>query len=348
MSFPDASRIEIRKPDDFHLHVRDGEILNLVISHTASQFARAVIMPNLAVPVKTPGDAEDYKSRILKALPAGISFTPLMTLYLTGDTTKEDIRTAKESGEIIGIKLYPAGATTNSSYGVTDIFQMKDIFCVMEKFEIPLLIHGEVADTEVDIFDRERVFIEKYLTWMMKNFPALQIVLEHVSTSEGVDFVMQSSEKIAATITPHHLILTRNDIFSGGLRPHHYCLPVVKTSRDRESLLKAAVSGNPKFFAGTDSAPHPVAKKESSCCSAGIYNAHDALSFYTEVFEKQDALDKLEDFTSRFGAEFYGLELNSDRIVLEKKQTGIPDSFSLKNDRIIPFRAGESVGWRVV
>jgi len=302
--------LTITRPDDWHTHVRNGTILKTVLPHTARQFARAIIMPNLKPPVTTVAQALAYREEILQAVPAGVDFTPLMTLYLTASTTTTEIKKAVESDPIYAFKLYPAGATTNSDSGVADIKAIYPLLAAMEKYDIPLLIHGEVTDEHCDIFDRERVFVDTNLTGIVDNFPGLRIVLEHVTTIEAVQFVEAAGANIAATITPQHLLFNRNAILAGGIRPHYYCLPVIKREQHRLALVAAATSGNPKFFLGTDSAPHPTSLKETACGCAGCYSAHAALELYTEVFERAGSLDKLEGFASYYGADFYRLPRN--------------------------------------
>ena len=302
----------------WHLHVRNGAVLQTVLPHTARQFARAIIMPNLKPPVTTVAQALAYREEILQAVPAGLDFTPLMTLYLTGSTTVDEIKKAAESEHIHAFKLYPAGATTNSDSGVADIKAVYPLLAAMEQYDIPLLIHGEVTDDACDIFDRERVFIDTYLTDIANNFPGLRIVVEHVTTTEAVQFVQDAGANIAATITPQHLLFNRNAILAGGIRPHHYCLPIIKRESHRLALVEAATSGNPKFFLGTDSAPHLTSLKETACGCAGCYSAHAALELYAEAFERADALDKLEGFASFYGADFYRLPRNSGTVTWKK------------------------------
>ena len=316
--------LTITRPDDWHTHVRNGEILKTVLPHTARQFARAIIMPNLKPPVTTVAQALSYREEILQAVPVNMDFTPLMTLYLTGSTTVDEIKKAAESEHIHAFKLYPAGATTNSDSGVADIRAIYPLLAAMEKHDIPLLIHGEVTDDSCDIFDRERVFIDTYLTDISRNFPGLRIVVEHVTTTEAVQFVQSTGPNIAATITPQHLLFNRNAILAGGIRPHYYCLPIIKRESHRLALVAAATSGNPKFFLGTDSAPHLTSLKETACGCAGCYSAHAALELYAEVFEQADALDKLEGFASFYGADFYRLPRNSGTITLEKTTWKVP------------------------
>ncbi|MDH5444932.1 MAG: dihydroorotase [Gammaproteobacteria bacterium] len=339
--------ISLVYPDDWHLHVRDGDVLRHVIPDTAERFARAIIMPNLKPPVTTTEQALAYRERILAAVPNGISFQPLMTLYLTDNTPKEEILKAKESGLVHALKLYPAGATTNSDAGVTDIRKCNSTLEKMAELGLPLLVHGEVTDSHIDIFDRERIFIEQILEPLTQRLPELKIVLEHITTSDAVDFVTGSGANIAATITPHHLLYNRNAMLAGGIRPHYYCLPIIKRETHRKALVKAAVSGNPKFFLGTDSAPHAQHAKESACGCAGIYSSHAAIELYAEVFEQADALDKLEGFASFYGADFYGLPRNTDKIKLTKQEWTVPDSLAFGEERLIPLRAGEKISWQL-
>ncbi len=334
------------RPDDWHLHLRDGPMLATTVAHSAKQFARAIVMPNLKKPVTTTELAMAYRDRILAAIPDGLAFSPLMTLYLTDDTSIEEIKRAGNSKHIVALKLYPAGATTNSSSGVTDIECTYSILEEMIEFEMPLLIHGEVTDPSIDIFDREKVFIERHLEPLTRRYPELKIVLEHITTKEAVEYVEEAGETLAATITAHHLHLNRNAMLVGGIHPHHYCLPVLKRELHRQALIKAATSGNPRFFLGTDSAPHDTASKESACGCAGIYSAHAALELYTEVFEAAGALDKLEGFASFHGADFYGLPRNKESISLVKRAWICPQQYDFgEAGALRPFRAGESVDW---
>ena len=340
-------KIQLTRPDDWHLHVRDGAALDTVVPHTAARFGRAIIMPNLVPPVTDVDQALAYRERILAAVPDDCHFDPLMTLYLTDNTSAQEITKAKASGAIHGVKLYPAGATTNSESGVTDI---KHTFSALERMQaegLPLLVHGEVTRIEVDVFDREKVFIEEVLSPVIKEFPDLKVVFEHITTKDAVQFVTDANDNIAATITPHHLLYNRNALFKGGLRPHFYCLPVLKREVHRQALVMAATSGNPKFFLGTDSAPHAKDKKESACGCAGIYTANAAIELYAEVFEQADALDKLEGFASFFGADFYCLARNTDKITLVKEKTTVPEFFPLEKGQLIPMRAGEALNWRI-
>jgi dihydroorotase len=338
--------LTITRPDDWHIHVRNGAILKTVLPHTARQFARAIIMPNLKPPVCTVDQALVYRDEILEAVPQGADFTPLMTLYLTSSTTEAEIKKAAESEHIHAFKLYPAGATTHSDSGVSDIRAVYPLFAAMEKHQIPLLIHGEVTDEHCDIFDREKVFIDRYLTDIVERFPSLRVVLEHVTTAEAVQFVEAANQNIAATITPQHLLYNRNALLVGGIRPHYYCLPIIKRERHRLALVAAATSGNPKFFLGTDSAPHLTTLKESSCGCAGCYSAHAALEMYAEVFEAADFLDKLEGFASFYGADFYRLPRNSSTITLQKTSWDVPSSYGENGVSITPLKANESVNWK--
>ena len=341
------TQITLTRPDDWHLHLRDGDTLRAVLPDTARRFARAIIMPNLKPPIRTSADASAYRARILAALPAGMQFEPLMTLYLTGNTPPAEIARAKASGIVHGVKYYPAGATTHSDLGLTDPDKAYPVFAEMEKHGMPLLVHGEVTDPEVDIFDRESVFIDRHLIPLSRAFPALKIVLEHITTTQGVAFVQQAPATIAATITAHHLLYNRNALFQGGIRPHYYCLPILKREAHRLALITAATSGNPKFFLGTDSAPHTQSAKQSACGCAGIYTAHAALELYAEAFESVHALGRLEAFASHFGADFYGLARNTDTITLVRETWLAPDRIDLGDDFLIPLRANESVAWRL-
>ncbi|MGD9388738.1 MAG: dihydroorotase [Gammaproteobacteria bacterium] len=341
-------RLTLRRPDDWHLHLRDGELLRAVLPHTAARFARAIVMPNLSPPVTTTAAALAYRDRILAALPAGSDFQPLMTLYLTDNTPPEEIRRAQDSGAVFGVKLYPAGATTNSDSGVTDLDRCKAALAAMEETGMVLQVHGEVTRAEVDVFDRERVFIERVLAPTVDRFPRLRVVLEHVTTADGVEFVRGAREGVAATVTPQHMMLNRNAMFAGGLRPHNYCLPVLKAERHREAVLAAATSGSERFFLGTDSAPHTRGSKESSCGCAGIYSAPLGIEIYAELFEQAGALDRLEAFAAEFGPRFYGLPLNEERIVLERRPWQPPAEYPAGDDTLVPFRAGETVSWSLV
>jgi dihydroorotase len=338
--------LEITQPDDWHLHLRDDDILRSVAPFTARQFRRAIVMPNLKPAVTTVRQAVDYLDRILDAV-EGSDFEPLMTLYLTDNTSADEIRAAHKSCFIKGVKLYPAGATTNSDEGVTDIRNCDAALEEMQRAGLPLLVHGEVTDADIDVFDRERVFIERVLLPTMQRFPELKIVFEHITTRDAVDFVLGANARIGATITPHHLLLNRNAMFDGGMRPHHYCLPVLKRETHRQALLTAATSGHPRFFLGTDSAPHAQQRKESACGCAGIFAAHAALEIYATVFEQQNALDKLEAFASFHGPDFYGLPRNSARVRLEKTTWRVPDWYPLANQRVIPLLAGAELAWKM-
>ena len=339
--------ITLIRPDDWHLHVRDDEVLKDIIPHTAARFGRAIIMPNLKPPVTTTAQAQAYQQRIQATVPSGINFTPLMTLYLTDNMQPSEIATAKQSGIIHAVKYYPAGATTNSDAGVTDLKKTYPVLERMQAQGIPLLLHGEVTDSNVDIFDREAVFIDTILQPLRKEFPELRIVLEHITTSQAVEFILSTPDTVAATITPQHLLFNRNDIFKGGIRPHYYCLPILKRERHREALVTAATSGNSKFFLGTDSAPHSQSAKESACGCAGIYSAHAAIELYAEAFEQNNALDMLEGFASKFGPKFYRLPVNTDTITLVKEAHQIEDYFPFANERIIPLKAGETIKWKL-
>ncbi|WP_018864445.1 dihydroorotase [Thioalkalivibrio sp. ARh3] len=341
------NRLTITRPDDWHLHLRDGDVLASVLPDTARRFRRAIIMPNLKPPVTTVEAAAEYRERILAALPEGADFEPLMTLYLTEATTPGMIEAAKASGFIHGVKLYPAGATTNAASGVTDIQRCYPVFEAMQRVDLPLLVHGEVTDPEVDIFDREAAFIDRHLQPLTREFPELRVVLEHTTTEAGVAFVESGPANIAATITPQHMLYNRNALFAGGIRPHYYCLPILKRERHRQALLRAATSGNPRFFLGTDSAPHPRHAKESACGCAGIYSAHAAIEFYAEAFASVDALDRLEGFASFHGPDFYGLPRNTDTITLERVDWTVPEAVLFGHDPGVPLRAGESVAWQL-
>lgn len=339
--------LTLTRPDDWHLHVRNGAVLKTVIAHTAKQFARAIIMPNLKPPVTTVLQALAYREEILQAIPTGINFTPLMTLYMTASTTIEEIKLAAESSYIHAFKLYPAGATTNSDAGVADVKTIYPQLAAMEKYDLPLLIHGEVVDEHCDIFDREREFVDTHLVAITRDFPALRVVLEHVTTSEAVQFVESTGANIAATITPQHLLFNRNAILAGGIRPHFYCLPILKREQHRLALVKAATSGNSKFFLGTDSAPHLTALKENACGCAGCYSAHAALELYTQAFETAGALDKLEGFASFYGADFYRLPRNSETVTLLKSAWKVPENYGTDGVSITPLLAGEELNWQL-
>jgi dihydroorotase len=342
------TRLEITRPDDWHLHLRDGDALASVIGHTARRFARAIVMPNLRPPVTTVAQAKDYRRRILASLPADARFQPLMTLYLTENTQVEEIARAKASDSVFAVKYYPAGATTNSDSGARELSRVYHVLESMEKHELPLLLHGEVTDPAIDIFDRERVFIERHLMPLRERFPALRMVLEHITTRDAVEFVRGAPTSLAATITAHHLLLNRNALFEGGIRPHNYCAPILKRETHRAALLQAATSGDPHFFLGTDSAPHPREAKETACGCAGLYTAHAALELYAEAFEQVGRLDRLEAFASFHGADFYHLPRNTDRIALERAPWIVPEAYPLAGSTCKPMRAGESVAWSVV
>ena len=340
-------RISITRPDDWHLHLRDGPAMASVLADTARCFGRAIVMPNLKPPVTTTQQALNYRDRILGELPEGSAFEPLMTLYLTDDTAPEEIGRARLSGRVHGVKLYPAGATTHSDAGVTRISRCFAALEKMEQLGLPLLIHGEVTDPTVDMFDREKAFIEEVLGPIVERFSSLKIVLEHVTTRDAVQYIEVTGPNVGATITPHHLLLNRNALFLGGIRPHHYCLPVLKREEHREALVAAATSGNPKFFLGTDSAPHPRADKETGCGCAGIYSAHAAIELYAAAFEEAGALDKLEGFASHFGADFYGLPRNTGTITLVREEWTVPKTLRLGKEDLVPLRAGETVPWKL-
>ncbi len=344
-----SQRIQITRPDDWHLHLRDGAALATVLPHTARQFGRAIIMPNLKPPVTTVAAAADYRARILAALPAGLRFEPLMTLYLTDNTSPEEIRRAADSGFVKAVKLYPAGATTNSDAGVTAIDKVYPALAEMEKCGVPLLVHGEATDPAVDVFDREAVFIDSVMAPLNARFPALKVVFEHITTKDAADYVTAASANVGATITAHHLLYNRNAIFTGGIRPHYYCLPVLKREGHRQALLTAATSGNPKFFLGTDSAPHSQGTKEAACGCAGCYTAFSAIELYAEAFEEAGALAQLEGFASQHGPDFYGLPRNSERITLLREELSVPSSFPyLDGETLVPLRAGERLRWRLL
>jgi len=343
-----GNKITLTRPDDWHVHVRDGACLHTVVPELARRFGRAIIMPNLTPPVTTVARAQAYRERILAALAPGQSFTPLMTLYLTDNTPAEEIRQAAASGFIHGVKLYPAGATTNSDAGVTDVKKIGGLLETLAASGLPLLIHGEVTDAAVDIFDRERVFIDRILAPLIERHPELRIVLEHITTEDAVNFIAEQNRNIGATITAHHLLFNRNHMLAGGIRPHYYCLPILKQERDRLALIQAAVGGDPHFFLGTDSAPHAQGKKESACGCAGSYTGHSAIELYTEVFAGQQALDKLEAFASFHGPDFYRLPRNSDTISLARETWQLPDFLPYGDDRLIPLGAGGDVAWRLI
>ncbi len=342
-------QITLTRPDDWHLHLRDGEALASVLPHTARQFGRAIVMPNLKPPVTTVEQAAAYRARILAAVPVGMNFEPLMTLYLTDNTPASEITQAAASGFVKAVKLYPAGATTNSDAGLTAIEKAYDTLAEMERVGLPLLVHGEVTDQAIDLFDREKVFIDTVLAPLIQRFPKLRVVMEHITTKDAAEFVASTPANVAATITAHHLLYNRNAIFQGGVRPHWYCLPVLKRETHREALVAAAISGNPKFFLGTDSAPHAKQTKEAACGCAGCYTAYAAIELYAEAFEKAGALDKLEGFASFHGPDWYGLPRNADTVTLVKEDWVVPASYAyLSTDDIVPLRAGETLGWKMV
>ena len=341
--------INLVKPDDWHLHLRSGPAMRSVVGMSAAQMGRAVIMPNLFPPIKNTSQALAYRAEIMSALPAGSSFNPLMTLYLTDKTSIKDIESAAKEPNIVAAKLYPAGATTNSQSGITSIDKIFPVLEIMQKLNMPLLVHGEVTDENVDIFDREAVFIDKVLKKVTRSFPSLKIVLEHITTKTAVDFILAASENLAATITPQHLIANRNNMLVGGIKPHYYCLPVLKRQNpDQKSLLKAATSGNPRFFLGTDSAPHERHEKESSCGCAGVFSAYAAIELYATVFESESAIEKLEDFSSIFGPDFYGLPHNQETVTLERKTWKVPAQYKFGDSQVTPFLAGTELSWRLV
>ena len=340
--------LKLIRPDDWHLHLRDDALMHAVLPDTARQFARAIIMPNLRPPVTTTAQAMDYRARIVQALPAGMSFEPLMTLYLTDNTSAEEIRRAKQSGVVHAVKYYPAGATTNSDAGVTNMRKAYPALEEMQRCGMPLLVHGEVTDPAVDVFDREAVFIERVLQPLLRDLPALRVIFEHITTAEAAQFVMNAPANIAATLTVHHLLYNRNAMFAGGMRPHYYCLPVLKRETHRQALLAAATSGSPKFFLGTDSAPHAQHTKENACGCAGIYSAHTAIELYAEAFEQAGALDKLEGFASWFGADFYGLPRNTGSIILRREASQVPVTLGYGEHRLVPLRAGEMLQWKLL
>jgi dihydroorotase len=342
-----VDRLTLLRPDDWHLHLRDGAAMGSVLADTARCFGRAIVMPNLQPPMRTTQQALDYYDRIKAELPDGSSFEPLMTLYLTDDTPPEEIGRAKLSGRVHGVKLYPAGATTHSDAGVTRLSRCFNALEKMEQLGLPLLIHGEVTDPAVDVFDREKAFIDEVLGPIVDRFSSLKVVLEHITTRDAVQYVEVTGPNVGATITAHHLLLNRNSLFLGGIRPHHYCLPVLKREEHREALVEAATSGNPKFFLGTDSAPHARHLKEATCGCAGVYTAHAAIELYATAFEEAGALDKLEGFASRFGAAFYGLPANKDSITLVREEWTVPKTLKFGKDELVPLRAGETLSWKL-
>src|SRR4051794_1541952 len=342
------TRLTLRRPDDWHVHLRDGAMLEAVAPWTARQFARAIVMPNLDPPVTSIAAVEAYRARILAALPAGAGFTPLMTCYLTDEADPRALAEGYENGVWAAAKLYPAHATTNSAHGVTDIANIRPALEAMQRAGMPLLIHGEVTDPEVDIFDREKIFIDRVFAPLVRDFPALKTVFEHITTGDAADFVLASGPNVAATVTPHHLLINRNAIFAGGIRPHFYCLPVAKREAHRLAVRRAATSGSPKFFLGTDSAPHAVERKQSACGCAGIFNAPYALESYATAFEEERALDRLEAFASENGPRFYGLPLNEGNVTLERADVAVPETVPAGGSSLVPFHAGETLRWRFV
>jgi dihydroorotase len=339
--------LTLRRPDDWHLHLRDGPAMASVLADSARRFARAAVMPNLKTPVRTTHQALDYRERILEALPDGVEFEPLMTLYLTDDTPPEEIARAKLSGRVLGVKLYPAGATTHSDAGVTRLSRCFHALEKMEELGLPLLVHGESTDPAIDVFDREKAFIEEVLGPTLERFSGLRVVLEHITTRDAAQYVEVTGANIAATITAHHLLMNRNALFMGGIRPHHYCLPVLKREEHREALVEAATSGNPKFFLGTDSAPHARDAKEAACGCAGIYTAHAAMELYAIAFEEAGALDRLEGFAAVHGAQFYGLPLNQGTLTLVREDWRVPATLAFGSDELVPLRAGETIPWKI-
>jgi len=348
LSDPAAGRLTLRRPDDWHVHLRDGAMLADVVNYTARQFARAIVMPNLKPPITTVAAAKAYRDRIVAALAPGLVFTPLMTCYLTDTIDAGEVERGFAQGVFTACKLYPAHATTNSDHGVTDIQNIHPVLEAMQRMGMPLLVHGEVTDRHVDIFDREAVFIDRILTKLIADFPALKVVFEHITTADAVAFVEASGPNLAATITPHHLAINRNAMFEGGIRPHMYCLPIVKREPHRLALRRAATSGAAKFFLGADSAPHPVGDKESACGCAGVFNAPYALESYAKVFDEEGALDRLEAFASENGPRFYGLPLNESRIALERRPHRVPDKLKLEGAELVPFHAGETLAWTLI
>ena len=343
------TQLKLARPDDWHLHLRQGEVMRSVVGMTAKQMGRAIVMPNLSPPVRHAQEALSYRNEIVCSLPKGTSFNPLMTLYLTDKTTKQNIIEAGNNEHVYAVKLYPAGATTNSESGVTSVLGVYPVIEQMQKEGVPLLVHGEVTHADIDVFDREKVFIETVLAPLVKNFPELKVVLEHITTKEAVDFVSGSSDNVAATITAHHLLANRNHMLVGGIKPHYYCLPVLKRkSPHQEALIAAATSGSAKFFLGTDSAPHDKYQKESACGCAGVFSAHAAIELYAEVFDRANKIEMLEGFASHHGPDFYGLKRNTESITLEKNSWIVPESYKLANSEIVPFFGGRSLSWRLL
>ena len=341
------TRITITRPDDWHLHLRDGQALQTTVPDSAKYMGRAIIMPNLVPPVITTEQALAYQQRILDNVPTDSNFSPLMAIYLTNETDKDELVKAYKSGQVYAAKLYPAGATTNSASGVTDVKNVYPVLETMSEIGMPLLVHGEVTTDDIDIFDREAVFIEKILKQVVADFPNLKIVMEHITTKQAVDFVKQAPKNVAATITAHHLLYNRNHMLVGGIKPHFYCLPILKRNTHQQALVEAATSGNTKFFLGTDSAPHAKDKKEAACGCAGAYTSFAAIELYAEVFDKENALDKLEGFASNHGPDFYGLPRNTDTITLEKKPWTVPETLGLGDDVVVPLKATETIDWTV-
>ena len=339
--------ITITRPDDWHLHLRDGAAMASVLPHTARQFARAIVMPNLKPPVTTTAMAAAYRERILAALPDGMRFEPLMTLYLTNNTEPDEIRRAVDSGFVHAVKLYPAGATTNSDAGVTDLARCYKTLEVMQELGMPFLVHGEVTDQDIDLFDREAVFIERVMRPLRRDMPELKIVFEHITTAEAAQFVRAAGSHVAATVTAHHLLLNRNAIFQGGVRPHHFCLPVLKREEHRLALMTAAISGDERFFLGTDSAPHAIGAKEAACGCAGCYTALHAMELYTEAFERAGALDKLEAFSSFYGPDFYDLPRNTETVTLKREAWNLPETVPMADAALVPLNAGEQINWKM-
>ncbi|MFO1389947.1 dihydroorotase [Cellvibrio sp.] len=343
---PAPQKITLTRPDDWHIHLRDGAALSRTVGDAAQQFARAIVMPNLVPPVMNTEQALAYQARIKAARPAANTFEPLMILYLTDSTDPAEIAKAKAAG-VTAVKLYPAGATTNSASGVTDLAKVYPVLEAMQKAGMPFLLHGEVTDSSIDIFDREKVFLDRTFSNLVKNFPELKMVLEHITTADSAEFVAAAPANVAATITAHHLLYNRNHMLAGGIRPHYYCLPILKRNTHQAALIKAATSGSPKFFLGTDSAPHAKDKKEAACGCAGSYTAYAAIELYAEAFEDAGALDKLEGFASHFGADFYGLPRNTDQITLVKTEWQVPDNLSFADTTLVPLRAGETLRWKL-
>ena len=342
------STLRLRRPDDWHLHLRDGAMLAAVVPYTARQFARAIVMPNLVPPVTKVASARAYRERILSALPHRADFTPLMTCYLTDATDPQEVSRGYEEGIFAAVKLYPAHATTNSALGVTDMARISPVLEHMAKIGMPLLIHGEVTDPEVDVFDREAVFIDRVLDPLRRRLPELRIVLEHITTEEAVGYVEAGGANLAATVTAHHLVINRNAIFTGGIRPHLYCLPIAKREKHRQALRRVATSGNPRFFLGTDSAPHPISAKETACGCAGIFTASCAFEIYAEVFEEEGALDRLEAFAALNGPAYYRLPVNETRVTLRREPFAVPEHIGEGENALVPYRAGDTLRWRLV